>query len=387
MHSLESRNNSHFLQAAQVIASGIRAVLLRTSALQPVENKHCELVVLIFSAISITIYVKDVDGEHWQDSYSKPYIYLLVSHGLMYRKFMAEYKVEQAVQAPSSSRSASQSPSFTQSGDARRRAARCRHLLSTSISLSWTTINLSASASTMTIRLVLFDAFSTLLVPRLPVYVQYAQTFEPYLGPLDPDALKRSFKIDKPAYQSGAEGWWGEVIRRTAIGAGADPAAVDKSLGQIVPRLLKRFGSREGYRLFDDTLPCLKQLHAMNIRTGLVSNTDVRMRAVLEDLQVLPLLDPVLLSEEQGVEKPSAEMFRRARERAGVQLGEIVHVGDELKADYYGAKAFGVSALLLRRPGPDGEGEMKEEDEDLTTVDVVPSLLQVVEWVKERNRR
>lgn len=47
----------------------------------------------------------------------------------------------------------------------------------------------------MTIRLVLFDAFSTLLVPRLPVYVQYSQTFEPYLGVLEPDKLKRSFKI------------------------------------------------------------------------------------------------------------------------------------------------------------------------------------------------
>lgn len=47
----------------------------------------------------------------------------------------------------------------------------------------------------MTIRLVLFDAFSTLLVPRLPVYVQYSQTFEPYLGTLEPEKLKESFKI------------------------------------------------------------------------------------------------------------------------------------------------------------------------------------------------
>ena len=97
----------------------------------------------------------------------------------------------------------------------------------------------------------------------------------------------------------------------------------------------------------------VQQLHAMNVRTGLVSNTDVRMReypyyihhtqpiadfdvptsgAVLEDLGVLSLLDPVLLSEEQGVEKPSAEMYRRAGERADVTAGEIVHVGDELKA-------------------------------------------------------
>lgn len=36
-------------------------------------------------------------------------------------------------------------------------------------------------------------------------------------------ALKE-LQIDKPAYQSGADGWWAEVIRRTAVGAGADPS-------------------------------------------------------------------------------------------------------------------------------------------------------------------
>ena len=94
----------------------------------------------------------------------------------------------------------------------------------------------------------------------------------------------------------------------------------------------------------------MKQLHDMNVRTGLVSNTDVRMRtweaislrclalyplavgAVLADLGVLPLLNPILLSEEEGVEKPSSEIFRRACERAGVTTKEIMHVGDELKA-------------------------------------------------------
>lgn len=47
----------------------------------------------------------------------------------------------------------------------------------------------------MTIRLVTFDALHTLLTPRLPIYVQYSQTFEPYLGTLEPEALKASFKI------------------------------------------------------------------------------------------------------------------------------------------------------------------------------------------------
>jgi hypothetical protein len=44
------------------------------------------------------------------------------------------------------------------------------------------------------IRLVTFDALHTLLVPRLPIHVQYSQTFAPYLGVLDPDALRASFK-------------------------------------------------------------------------------------------------------------------------------------------------------------------------------------------------
>ena len=54
--------------------------------------------------------------------------------------------------------------------------------------------------------------------------------------------------------------------------------------------------------------------------------------SVIEDLGILSYLDPVLLSEEQGVEKPSLEIFQRASNGAGVQLDEVLHVGDELKA-------------------------------------------------------
>jgi len=242
------------------------------------------------------------------------------------------------------------------------------------------------------IRLVLFDALHTLVTPRLPIYVQYAQTFEPFLGRLEPDALKTSFKTalkqlqaEKPAYESGAARWWGEVIKRTALGAGADEHAVEASLGEIVPRLLHRFASREGYKLFDDAMPALQRLKGANIRTGIVSNTDARMRDVLTDLGAAEALDVLLLSEEEGVEKPTREMFLRACVRADVRPEEALHVGDELVADYHGAKASGLAALLLRRPGPDGDGELKESGEDLSGVEVVPNLLDVVQWVLRRN--
>jgi len=37
------------------------------------------------------------------------------------------------------------------------------------------------------------------------------------------DQALKQVQIERPAYASGAPDWWGEVIKRTALGAGADP--------------------------------------------------------------------------------------------------------------------------------------------------------------------
>ena len=93
----------------------------------------------------------------------------------------------------------------------------------------------------------------------------------------------------------------------------------------------------------------MQGLAAINVKTGLVSNTDSRMSqsftsgcgkdaderspgSVIADLGIAPHLDPVLLSEEEGVEKPSLQIFERACQRAGVERDDVLHVGDELKA-------------------------------------------------------
>ena len=64
----------------------------------------------------------------------------------------------------------------------------------------------------------------------------------------------RQLQAERPSYRAGVEKWWCEVVSRTAVGAGADPQAVERHLSAIVPILMKRFSSREGYSLFDDTL-------------------------------------------------------------------------------------------------------------------------------------
>ena len=50
-------------------------------------------------------------------------------------------------------------------------------------------------------------------------------------------------------------------------------------------------------------------------------------------------------------------------------------------SDFYGAKAAGFEARLLRRPGTDGEQEHKEPGEDLTAVNVIQSLDDILDIV------
>jgi hypothetical protein len=53
---------------------------------------------------------------------------------------------------------------------------------------------------------------------------------------------------------------------------------------------------------------------------------------VLEDLGALRYLDPVLLSEELGIEKPAGGIWARALKVAGMMSShETLHVGDDLK--------------------------------------------------------
>lgn len=42
--------------------------------------------------------------------------------------------------------------------------------------------------------MVFFDALGTLITPRHPVHVQYAEVFEPYLGKLEPPLIRSAFK-------------------------------------------------------------------------------------------------------------------------------------------------------------------------------------------------
>jgi putative hydrolase of the HAD superfamily len=96
-----------------------------------------------------------------------------------------------------------------------------------------------------------------------------------------------------------------------------------------------------------DAVPALTLARKHGLRTGVISNSDGTIKRILADLGLLPLVDFVLDSQEEGVEKPAPAIFERALARAGVAASEAAYIGDLYSIDVLGARRVGLSAVLL----------------------------------------
>ncbi|HUN78002.1 MAG TPA: HAD-IA family hydrolase [Solirubrobacteraceae bacterium] len=95
----------------------------------------------------------------------------------------------------------------------------------------------------------------------------------------------------------------------------------------------------------------LGALRRRGLELVVVSNWDVSLPAVLADLGLRELLDGVVTSAEVGRPKPDPAIFRAALRLAGASPAQALHVGDSPELDLAGARAAGISAVLLDRSG------------------------------------
>jgi putative hydrolase of the HAD superfamily len=85
------------------------------------------------------------------------------------------------------------------------------------------------------------------------------------------------------------------------------------------------------------------------------------------------MFDVVLISEEEGIRKPDARIFDRARERCGVDHpSEAMFVGDHPEVDVAGAHAAGMVAVWKRVP------YWTLSTEGAVTIDQLSEILPIV---------
>ena len=133
-----------------------------------------------------------------------------------------------------------------------------------------------------------------------------------------------------------------ENARRTARALGLD--APDDVLVEVSRR-------RISFNPYPESEEVLEELARMGVPLYAVSNWDVELKAVLDDLGWRRFFDALVVSAKVGVEKPDGGIFERALRVAGVVRERAVMVGNDLASDVRGATRAGIDAVLVDRRG------------------------------------
>ncbi len=75
------------------------------------------------------------------------------------------------------------------------------------------------------------------------------------------------------------------------------------------------------------------------------------LREILKSYGLYDSFDHLVFSDEAGCSKPAAGMFAAAARGLGVDVDEIVHIGDREPKDVAGARSLGARAILVRIAG------------------------------------
>ena len=105
------------------------------------------------------------------------------------------------------------------------------------------------------------------------------------------------------------------------------------------------------FRVYPEAISVLERLRGAGVHRVVVSNWDVSLHEVLQEVGLAPLLSGTITSAELGASKPSPAIFRHALTLAGVPARDAVMVGDSVLEDVDGARAVGVTPVLVARDG------------------------------------
>lgn len=106
--------------------------------------------------------------------------------------------------------------------------------------------------------------------------------------------------------------------------------------------------SQHRLRLFPGTVEMLTRLRQQGKRIYLVSNAQTLFTMPeLEALGLLPYFDGVVISSEIGVKKPDGRIYRLALERFHLDPERTVMVGNDDRADCWGAHDAGLDSMYV----------------------------------------
>ena len=140
-----------------------------------------------------------------------------------------------------------------------------------------------------------------------------------------------------------------------------------------------RTAYQAAWTAFDDVVPAIDALAAQQPgrpMAVLTNGGETQQRAKLTALGLDERLNPLYTAEALGVAKPTPASYQEVCRRLDVGPARVLHIGDRHDLDVIAARAAGLQAVHLDRPG---EVEVEPSDEPLRihSLTELPGLLRL----------
>ncbi len=129
------------------------------------------------------------------------------------------------------------------------------------------------------------------------------------------------------------------------------PDAPAEKVAAYARDVQQAFDHASSYALYPDALPVLRTLRDHGLTLGIISDWGIGLGLILRHHDLVQFFDFAVISAAVRLAKPNPALFETALRRADAVPDYTIHVGDSYVLDVLGARAAGITPLLLDRSG------------------------------------
>ncbi len=145
-------------------------------------------------------------------------------------------------------------------------------------------------------------------------------------------------------------------------------------LYQLARLINQEFEEHTSWQVYPDVFPVLETLKAHKYTLGVISDWGIALGPILRKLHLTSYFDCLLVSAVTRHAKPSPMLYELALQRANSIADYTIHAGDSYIHDVLGARAVGITPVLLDRPG-----RLEESHVDCLLIHSLHDLLELLE--------
>jgi putative hydrolase of the HAD superfamily len=149
----------------------------------------------------------------------------------------------------------------------------------------------------------------------------------------------------------------------------------EKRLRQLADTIYHEYCSHRSWQIYADVVPTLEVLRASRKYTlGAISDWGGSLGPILQRLRLNDYFDCLLISALTRHAKPAPALYETALERANTVADYAIHIGDSYTLDVLGARAVGMTPVLLDR-----NYELTSDQVDCLLIHSVSDVLSLLE--------